>query len=102
MSPVATLIRDLAAIQNQLIALPDDAFTERFELLRRQEQLRLEAEEHAAGADRERPTEDLRAELASLRLQRGDQPSGPRLVARIDNRIDRLKAILGDRGLAAC
>ncbi len=109
MNAVETLVRQLAAIQNQLIALPDDAFTQRFELLRRQEELRSAAAHHAAGTDMERPTEDLLAELVSLRLQldRTDRgtvsPASKSGVSglsryRIEGRIGRIKDILIDRG----
>jgi hypothetical protein len=67
---VDSLIRELGEVQDRLIALPDDAFAERFELLKRQDQLREQAALHTAGVDNERPTEDLLAELASLRQRR--------------------------------
>ena len=70
MSAVETLVRQLADVQDQLIALPDDAFAERYKLLQRQDELRSQAAEHAKGADIERPTEDLLVELVSLRMQR--------------------------------
>lgn len=67
---VDSLIRELGEVQDRLIALPDDAFAERFELLKLQDQLREQAALHTAGVDNERPTEDLLAELASLRQRR--------------------------------
>ena len=70
MTRVESLISELAEVQDRLIALPDDAFAERFELLKRQDRLRQEAAEYTAGVDAERPTEDLLAELAALRLRR--------------------------------
>ncbi len=70
MAKVDSLIRELGEVQDRLIALPDDAFAERFELLKRQDQLREQAALHTAGVDNERPTEDLLAELASLRQRR--------------------------------
>lgn len=112
MSAVATLVRQLAAIQDQLIALPDDAFAERFDLLRRQDELRAQAAHHADGADKDRPTEDLLAELVSLRIRRDtleskhidtmrqaandDAANG---MLRIEGRIGRIKGILIDRGV---
>lgn len=70
MADVDELIRELGEVQDRLIALPDDAFAERFELLRRQDELRERAAAHTAGVDNERPTEDLLAELAALRKRR--------------------------------
>jgi len=78
MAAVETLVRQLAEIQDELIALPDDAFAERFDLLRRQDELRAQAAHHAEGIDTERPTEDLLAELASLRSRR-DALEGQRI-----------------------
>jgi hypothetical protein len=72
---VDSLIRELGAVQDRLIALPDDAFAERFELLKRQDELRHRAAAHTAGVDNERPTEDLLAELASLRQRRNELES---------------------------
>ncbi len=78
------------------MALPDDAFAERDELLRERNELRMQAELHAEGADRERLTEDLLAELALLRRQRGDA-IGDQERLRIEGRIDRLQHILEGR-----
>ena len=75
MTDVDSLIRELGAVQDRLIALPDDAFAERFELLKRQDELRHEAAAHTAGVDTERPTEDLLTELASLRQRRNEMES---------------------------
>ena len=69
-STVEDLVRQLAALQDQLIALPDDAFAERFELVSRQDEMRALAAQHAQGVDIERSTEDLLGELAGLRSQR--------------------------------
>lgn len=70
MADVDSLIRELGEVQDRLIALPDDAFAERFELLKLQDRLREQAAAHTAGVDNERPTEDLLTELASLRQRR--------------------------------
>ena len=67
MSDVGDLTAKLAEIQRQLLALPDDAFAERYELRKRQDELRLEAKKYAADLDKERDTDDLLAELKSLR-----------------------------------
>ena len=63
------LIRELADIQVQLSQLPADAFEQRAELRRRQDELRAIARSGENSMDADRPTEDLLAELASLRAQ---------------------------------
>lgn len=67
MSDVGDLTAQLAEIQRQLLDLPDDAFAERYELRKRQDELRLEAKKFAADLDTQRDTDDLLAELQSLR-----------------------------------
>ncbi len=62
-------LRELGAIQDRLISLPDDAFAERYELQTRRAALRDQLAEANAGADVERPTPELEAELAALRAQ---------------------------------
>jgi hypothetical protein len=104
MSAVETLVRQLAGIRDQLIALPDDAFAERFELVRRQDELRSQAAEYAEGADRERLTEDLLAELASLRMHADAGATNrtmddARSTTRIEARIGRIKGVLIGRGV---
>jgi hypothetical protein len=98
MTTVELLVQELSEVQDLLIALPDDAFSEREELIRRRDELRARADAHAAGADHERPTEDLLAELVSLRMHRATAKGDDRL--RIEGRIDRLEGILDTRGIA--
>jgi hypothetical protein len=57
----------LAEVQRELLDLPDDAFAEKFELLKRRDRLRDEASGFAAKIDSERSDEDLLRELAGLR-----------------------------------
>jgi hypothetical protein len=98
MSPVELLVRRISEIQDLLSTLPNDAFAERSALLAEREELGRRAERYAAGADRERPAEDLRHELALLRDERnGLAFDDPRSV-RISARIDRLAGILADMG----
>jgi hypothetical protein len=61
------LTRELAEVQDALLALPDDAFAERHELLKRRDALREQAAAFARDRDQNRPTGDLLAELAALR-----------------------------------
>ena len=104
MSTVETLVRQLSDIQDQLIALPDDAFDQRFELVRRQQELRGQAADHAEGADKERTTEDLLAELASLRFRSEEQrmvdtSARSHDITRVEGRIARIRGILIERGV---
>ncbi len=66
---VDVALRELADIQDRLIALPSDAFGERYELQTRRAALRDRLAEHHAGADDERPTPELEAELVALRAR---------------------------------
>lgn len=97
MSPVEVLVKRLSEVQDLLSELPNDAFAEREALLAEREALRARAEMHAAGADKARTSEDLRHELAALRLEivRGQNQSES---VRIVERIDRLTTILAERG----
>jgi hypothetical protein len=63
------ITRELADIQKQLIELPRDAFAERYELQKRQDDLRAIARSGGNPLDAERKTEELLAELAGLRSQ---------------------------------
>jgi hypothetical protein len=69
MTDVGEITAQLLEVQRKLLDLPDDAFEERYELRKRQDELRLEAKQFAADLDKSRSTEDLLAELASLREQ---------------------------------
>jgi hypothetical protein len=69
MSDVDDLIKELGEIQKQLAELPEDANAERFELRKRQDELRAEAREHAGDLDKDRPTSEMLYELDALRAQ---------------------------------
>ena len=75
MGGIDSIVHQLAEVQDRLIALPDDAFAERFELLKCQDELREQAAEFSAGIDYERPTLELMAELVSLRKRRDELES---------------------------
>ncbi len=62
--------RRLAEVQDALLALPEDAFAERYELLKQRDALRERAAEFATSLDDGRSDEDLLTELAALREQR--------------------------------
>lgn len=59
----------LADVQKRLLELPDDAFAEKFELLKERDELRDEAAGYAEALDRNRTDEELLRELASLRAR---------------------------------
>ena len=69
MDHLTDLTRQLADIQRQLMDLPDDAFAERVELRRRQDELRALAWAGDNPMDAGRSTEDLENELHGLRAQ---------------------------------
>ena len=66
---VDDVTKELADIQRALIDLPDDAFAERYELQKRQDELRKIARSADNPLDATRPNAELLAELASLRSQ---------------------------------
>ena len=59
--------RDLSEVLDGLLALPPDAFAERYALQERQRALREEAATFAEDHDANRPTAELQKELAALR-----------------------------------
>jgi hypothetical protein len=67
MSDISNVTKELAHVEEQLRALPDDAFADKFELLKKQDVLRERAAQFAVDADEERSTEVLLSELSGLR-----------------------------------
>lgn len=61
---------DLARVTDALLAVEPDDFAGRYELLRRQDELRAEADSFHTDFDAQRSTADLLAELAELRRRR--------------------------------
>lgn len=61
--------QELADIQRQLLDLPSDAFAERYELQKRQDELRAEVRGDSRVFYEDRSTESLISELAALRSQ---------------------------------
>jgi hypothetical protein len=61
------VVRQLAAIQDRLIALPEDAFADRWELRKQQDELRKKAAEFAYEMDADKFDDELLSELAALR-----------------------------------
>jgi hypothetical protein len=97
MSPVEQLVKCLSEVQSLLSELPNDAFAERSALLAKRAELQARAELHSAGADKERSNEDLRHELATLRLECARR-NGRTESVRVVERIERLATILAERG----
>jgi hypothetical protein len=67
MSDPTDIATKLADVQKRLLDLPDDAFAEKFELLKERDALRDMAAGYAETLDRNRSDEELRKELAALR-----------------------------------
>lgn len=59
--------RSLADLQDRLLALPDDAFAERYGLEKQQDELRRQAAKFRVDWDAKQPADELIAELAALR-----------------------------------
>jgi hypothetical protein len=59
----------LAVVHDAIRELPDDAFAEKYELLKEQDKLREEAAQYAVDLDAQRSDVDLLAELSGLRSQ---------------------------------
>ncbi|MCL1594027.1 MAG: hypothetical protein M3132_06730 [Actinomycetia bacterium] len=69
MSDESEIINELAAVQDALLALPDDAFAEKYELKKQQDELREKAAQFAVDQDKGRSDADLLSELSGLRSQ---------------------------------
>lgn len=66
-STVAEVTARLAEVQLRLLDLPDDAFAEKYQLIKEQARLRAEAANFAEAIDSERSNEELLRELGALR-----------------------------------
>lgn len=66
------VVAELSDVQDRLLALPGDAFAERFPLLKRRDELRAKAADLRGDWDADRSSEDLIRELRALREQRAD------------------------------
>ena len=70
MGELEDVTRRLAAIQDDLLGLPDGPSERRYELLKERDDLRRRASEFAAARDAHRSTADLKSELEALIKQR--------------------------------
>ncbi len=84
------ILRELSEVQDRLIALPEDAFAERYELRCHQDELRDQMASFRVDFDAERSTDDLLAELSGLRS---------RLTAIEGQRIDMVSQAGGSGGM---
>lgn len=69
-SDLESINTELAEIIDRLNALPSDAFAERYAMLKHQDELREAAAAYRDDLNAIRPTEEVEAELASLRRWR--------------------------------
>jgi len=67
MTSPGDIVRQLSEVQDQLNALPDDAFAQRWELRNRQAELREQARAFSYASDEDKFDEDLLDELRALR-----------------------------------
>lgn len=69
MDRLTEITKELADLHRQLAELPDDAFAERVEIRRRQDELRASAQAGDNPMDAGRTSEDLLDELSGLRAR---------------------------------
>lgn len=75
------IVARLVTVNDELLALPDDAFAEKYKLLKERDKLRDEASQYAVDLDAQRSDAGLLAELAALQSQlEGLQGQGINLV----------------------
>jgi hypothetical protein len=67
MTNPSEIVRQLSEIQDRLIALPDDAFAQRWELRQRQQEIREQARAFSYARDEDKFDEELLDELRALR-----------------------------------
>ncbi len=109
---MSSILRELEMVQDQLSSLTNDAHDEKYALMTRQEELRTRAARLAEDVDAECSTKQLLIQLASLRRRRevlnrqhrstGPGGTGPRHwggSSQVDERIERIRALLADRGI---
>ena len=69
MTSTGDIVRQLSEVQDQLNALPDDAFAQRWELRVRQDELREQAREFSYATYEDKFDDELLDELRALREQ---------------------------------
>ena len=105
---MSSILRELERLQDRISALGSEASVEKHALLARQDSLRTQAARLAEDVDAACSTKDLLIQLASLRRRRDvlrRQRQGPAGSApghtslQVDERIERIQALLGSRGI---
>ena len=116
---MSSILRELAEVQHQLVSLSKDAEQQKYALLARQEELHTRAARLADQIDDECSTQDLLARLADLRWQLrafnrqraesagrpmsnhgGSRPTATQSSSsRIEARVERILALLAQRGI---
>lgn len=127
MDALTEIIKQLADLGGEIYSLPDDAFAEKYELMKKRDVLREKASQYSVDVDKGRSTEELLAELAAMRTQLkqiddqridlvlqsgGGSQSGPSSLGgislntqisesagagRLHTRIAAIKSVLSDR-----
>lgn len=103
---MSSILRELEIVQDRLSSLAEDRQDEVHALMARREELRTRAARLAEYVDSECSTKDLLVQLAKLRrrhdvLTRQRRLHGPGGTAprQVDERIERIRRILQDRGI---
>ncbi len=110
---MSSILRELEKVQDRLSSLTQDAQSEKFALLTRQEELRTRAARLADDVDAGCSTQQLLTQLASLRRRRdvlnrqrrstgpgGYGPGQESGISQVDERIERIRALLANRGIS--
>ncbi len=69
MTQLNEVLKELSDVQDALLALPDDAFGEKYELQQRRDELRETAAAFSEDLEAQRSSDDLWVELKALRRQ---------------------------------
>ncbi len=109
---MSSVLRELEQVQDRLSSLTKDAEAEKYALMTRQEELRTRAARLADDVDAQCSTQQLLTQLASLRrrrdvLNRQRHATGPSSygpghlggLSQVDERIERIRSLLADRGI---
>ena len=109
---MSSVLRELEKVQDRLSSLTQDAQSERYVLMTRQEELRTKAARLADDVDAQCSTQQLLSQLARLRrrhevLNRQRQSVGPGGYgpgsaggqSQVEDRMQRIRSLLADRGI---
>ncbi len=109
---MSSILRELEEVQDRLSALTNDAQSERYSLMTRQEELRTKAARLADDVDAECSTHHLLSQLARLRRRRevldrqrqsvgpgGYRPGSGAGQNQVEDQVRRIRSLLADRGI---